>query len=106
MFHLAQDYIWGKRWPFHKCRIEAELSRHPGKADALSIPGRGYLYVGNRRSLSSAHRWPNVALRFKARAPRDNTFPGVTRDMFAEHMRDVVMAAFGLIHTINTNVGS
>jgi ATP-binding cassette subfamily G (WHITE) protein 2 (PDR) len=42
----------------------------------------------------------------KARAPRDNTFPGVTRDMFAEHMRDVIMASFGLNHTINTNVGS
>lgn len=42
----------------------------------------------------------------KARAPRDDTFPGVTRDMYAEHMRDVIMATFGLTHTINTNVGS
>ena len=41
----------------------------------------------------------------KARAPRDYTFPGVTRDMYAEHMRDVIMATFGLNHTINTNVG-
>jgi ATP-binding cassette subfamily G (WHITE) protein 2 (PDR) len=42
----------------------------------------------------------------KARAPRDGTFPGVTREMYAEHMRDVVMATFGLSHTIDTNVGS
>ena len=42
----------------------------------------------------------------KARAPRDNTFPGVTREMYAEHMRDVIMATFGLSHTVNTNVGS
>lgn len=42
----------------------------------------------------------------KARAPRDFTFPGVTREMYAQHMRDVIMATFGLSHTINTNVGS
>jgi ABC-type multidrug transport system ATPase subunit len=42
----------------------------------------------------------------KARAPRDGTFPGVTKEMYAEHMRDVVMATFGLSHTIDTNVGS
>ncbi|KAH0536023.1 hypothetical protein FGG08_007090 [Glutinoglossum americanum] len=42
----------------------------------------------------------------KARAPRDYTFPGVTREMYAEHMRDVIMATFGLSHTMNTNVGN
>lgn len=42
----------------------------------------------------------------KARAPRDDTFPGVTRDMFARHLRDVIMATFGLNHTVETNVGS
>jgi ATP-binding cassette subfamily G (WHITE) protein 2 (PDR) len=42
----------------------------------------------------------------KARAPRDDTFPGVTRDMYAEHMRDVIMATFNLGQTINTNVGN
>jgi ABC-type multidrug transport system ATPase subunit len=42
----------------------------------------------------------------KARAPRDLTFPRVTREMYAQHMRDVIMATFGLSHTINTNVGS
>ena len=40
------------------------------------------------------------------RAPRDFTFPGVTRGTYALHMRDVIMATFGLSHTINTNVGS
>lgn len=42
----------------------------------------------------------------KARAPRDNTIPGVSRELYARHMRDVIMATFGLTHTINTNVGS
>ena len=40
-----------------------------------------------------------------ARAPA-NRFPGVTREQYAEHMRDVVMTAYGLSHTINTKVGN
>ncbi|OKL58430.1 Multidrug resistance protein CDR1 [Talaromyces atroroseus] len=40
-----------------------------------------------------------------ARAPR-NRLDGVTRDQYAEHMRDVVMAMLGLSHTINTRVGN
>jgi ABC-type multidrug transport system ATPase subunit len=31
---------------------------------------------------------------------------GVTREQYADHMRDVVMAVFGLSHTINTRVGN
>lgn len=41
----------------------------------------------------------------KARAPR-NRIPGVTREMYATHMRDVIMAIFGLSHTLNTKVGN
>lgn len=41
----------------------------------------------------------------KARAPRDGTFPGVTTDMYAEHMRDVLMATLGIMHTMDTLVG-
>lgn len=40
-----------------------------------------------------------------ARTPR-NRFPGVTRDQHAIHVRDVVMASFGLLHTMNTFVGN
>ncbi|KAJ5131211.1 CDR ABC transporter [Penicillium bovifimosum] len=40
-----------------------------------------------------------------ARAPR-NRLPGVSRDQYAEHMRDVVMAMLGLTHTMNTQVGN
>lgn len=40
----------------------------------------------------------------QARAP-SNRFPGVSRDQYAEHMRDVVMAMLGLSHTMNTKVG-
>ena len=32
--------------------------------------------------------------------------PLVTRDRYAEHMRDVIMAIFGLSHTLNTKVGN
>ncbi|KAF2087085.1 ABC transporter ABCl1 [Saccharata proteae CBS 121410] len=39
-----------------------------------------------------------------ARAPR-NILGGVDRFQWAEHMRDVVMAMFGITHTLNTKVG-
>ncbi|KAH6679698.1 putative ABC transporter CDR4 [Halenospora varia] len=41
----------------------------------------------------------------KARAPR-NRIPGVTREAYAIHMRDAIMAVFGLTHTLNTKVGN
>ncbi|KAI9367540.1 ABC-2 type transporter-domain-containing protein [Aspergillus egyptiacus] len=41
----------------------------------------------------------------RARAPA-NRFPGVTRDQYAQHMRDVTMAVLGLSHTMNTRVGN
>ncbi|KAJ5765983.1 uncharacterized protein N7511_003599 [Penicillium nucicola] len=41
----------------------------------------------------------------QARAP-SNRLPGVTRDQYAMHMRDVVMAMLGLTHTMNTRVGN
>jgi ATP-binding cassette, subfamily G (WHITE), member 2, PDR len=41
----------------------------------------------------------------EARAPR-NRLPGVSREQYAEHMRDVIMAVFGLTHTVNTKVGN
>lgn len=39
-----------------------------------------------------------------ARTPR-NRLPGVSRQKYAEHLRDVVMAIFGISHTVNTKVG-
>ncbi|PGH03637.1 hypothetical protein AJ80_08658 [Polytolypa hystricis UAMH7299] len=41
----------------------------------------------------------------RARAPR-NRLPGVSRDQYAKHMRDMIMASYGLSHTINTKVGN
>ncbi|EHL02570.1 putative ABC transporter CDR4 [Glarea lozoyensis 74030] len=41
----------------------------------------------------------------KARAPRDFTFPGITRTKYAECMVEVTMATFGLRHTVNSKVG-
>ncbi|RAH80019.1 hypothetical protein BO86DRAFT_420396 [Aspergillus japonicus CBS 114.51] len=39
-----------------------------------------------------------------AKTPR-NRLPGVSRETYATHLRDVVMAVFGISHTINTKVG-
>jgi ATP-binding cassette subfamily G (WHITE) protein 2 (PDR) len=41
----------------------------------------------------------------RARAPRE-TPGGVSRDVYARHMRDVVMATFGILHTMDTKVGN
>lgn len=40
-----------------------------------------------------------------ARAP-SNRLPSITRQVYANHMRDVVMAMFGLTHTLHTKVGN
>ncbi|KAF2632128.1 opaque-specific ABC transporter CDR3 [Macroventuria anomochaeta] len=40
-----------------------------------------------------------------ARAPR-NIPGGVSRERYAAHLRDVVMAMFGISHTVNTRVGN
>ncbi|TLD33327.1 hypothetical protein PspLS_00132 [Pyricularia sp. CBS 133598] len=40
-----------------------------------------------------------------ARAPRRGP-PGVSKTLFANHIRDVVMAIFGISHTIDTRVGN
>ena len=40
-----------------------------------------------------------------ARTPRQ--IPGgISREQYAEHLRDVIMAAFGISHTINSPVGN
>ncbi|ERT01100.1 hypothetical protein HMPREF1624_02339 [Sporothrix schenckii ATCC 58251] len=46
-------------------------------------------------------------LTFAARARAPRTMPdGIHKNLFAEHLRDVVMAMFGISHTINTRVGN
>jgi ABC-type multidrug transport system ATPase subunit len=40
-----------------------------------------------------------------ARTPK-NRLPGVSRRLYAEHLRDVVMAMFGIYHTMHTRVGN
>lgn len=46
-------------------------------------------------------------LTFAARARQPRELPGgLSRNAFADHLRDVVMAMFGISHTINTNVGN
>lgn len=46
-------------------------------------------------------------LTFAARARTPRFIPGdVERNVYAEHMRDVVMAMYGISHTINTRVGN
>ncbi|OLN85666.1 Multidrug resistance protein CDR1 [Colletotrichum chlorophyti] len=53
-----------------------------------------------------AHLTVGDTLYFAARARCPKTIPeGVTRKEYAEHLRDVTMAMFGISHTKNTRVG-
>ncbi|KAI5464892.1 ABC-2 type transporter-domain-containing protein [Mariannaea sp. PMI_226] len=46
-------------------------------------------------------------LTFAARARQPRKLPaGLSRNQFADHLRDVVMAMFGISHTVNTRVGN
>ncbi|KAM0335530.1 hypothetical protein ACHAQA_000578 [Verticillium albo-atrum] len=46
-------------------------------------------------------------LTFASRARCPNNLPeGITRNQYADHLRDVVMAMYGISHTINTRVGN
>jgi ATP-binding cassette, subfamily G (WHITE), member 2, PDR len=46
-----------------------------------------------------------LLLAAQARTPK-NRLPGVSRKLYAQTLRDVVMAMFGISHTVNTKVGS
>lgn len=52
-----------------------------------------YLTVGQTLKFAALARTPESRL------------PGVTRDQYATHIRDVAMTMFGLLHTMNTRVG-
>lgn len=41
----------------------------------------------------------------RARCPQ-HLPPGVTRDQYCDHLRDVIMAMYGISHTVNTQVGN
>ncbi|KAI9870180.1 MAG: hypothetical protein M1823_008824, partial [Watsoniomyces obsoletus] len=46
-------------------------------------------------------------LYFAARARTPRNIPGhISKDQYAKHMRDVIMATLGIRHTINTKVGN
>jgi len=40
-----------------------------------------------------------------ARTPA-NRLPGITRERYAKHLRDVIMAVFGLSHTVDSKIGN
>jgi ATP-binding cassette, subfamily G (WHITE), member 2, PDR len=54
----------------------------------------GMQTVGQTLSFVASTRTPHTQL------------PGISCERWAEHMRDVVMAIFGLMHTVNTMVGN
>lgn len=96
-----------------------------GETQSLQVSKLSYInYQGTPRDLMHRdfrgeciyqaeldHHFPQLTvgqtLEFAARAttPRSR-LPGVDRDTYAMHLRDVAMAAFGLSSTVNTMVGN
>lgn len=74
--------------------------------EAIPKHFRGEMIYSAETETHFPHLTVGETLKFAAlaRTPK-NRLPGVTRDQYAEHMRDVTMAQFGLLHTMNTRVG-
>lgn len=68
---------------------------------------RGEVVYSAETEAHFAHLTVGETLEFaaKMRAPQ-NRPEGVSRDLYAKHMTDVVMATYGLSHTKNTRVGN
>lgn len=68
---------------------------------------RGEVTYQAEEDIHFPHLTVGQTLRFAAlaRTP-NNRLPGVSRQVYASHLRDVVMAVFGISHTNNTKVGS
>lgn len=68
---------------------------------------RGEVVYNAENDVHFPHLTVGQTLSFAARARTPRTrLPGVSREQWAEHMKDVVMAVFGLSHTLNTKVGN
>jgi ATP-binding cassette, subfamily G (WHITE), member 2, PDR len=89
----------------HHSRISSKAKGIPWKTMHKNF--RGEVIYNAETDVHFANLTVGQTLSFaaKARTPRVR-LPGVTREQWAEHMRDVVMAVFGLTHTINTKVGN
>lgn len=67
---------------------------------------RGEVIYNAETEVHFPHLTVGQTLKFAAlaRTPH-NRWAGVTREQYAEHKRNVTMASFGLMHTMNTKVG-
>ncbi|KAL2852094.1 ABC-2 type transporter-domain-containing protein [Aspergillus pseudoustus] len=86
---------------------ESELNYQGIPAKQMQKQFRGEAIYTAETDIHFPHLSVGDTLKFAAlaRCPR-NRFPGVSREQYATHMRDVVMAMLGLSHTINTRVGN
>ncbi|KAF5024207.1 hypothetical protein F66182_3721 [Fusarium sp. NRRL 66182] len=104
-------------FPFHEARSAVTVERHRLGCRGTTIPRM------TAKEMHSHHRGEAIytaevdvhfpmlsvgdTLTFAARARQPRQLPqGLNRNDFADHLRDVVMAMFGISHTVNTRVGN
>lgn len=68
---------------------------------------RGEVIYQAEEDVHFPHLTVGQTLKFASLARTSSArLPGVSREMYSNHMRDVVMAVFGISHTVNTKVGN
>ncbi|KAL7268765.1 Multidrug resistance protein [Rhizina undulata] len=98
--------IAGQTHGFHVDE-QSEISYQGIPREIMHKHFRGEVIYNAETDVHFPHLTVGQTLSFaaEARAPR-NRMPGITRQQYAEHVRDVAMAVFGLTHTLNTKVGN
>jgi ATP-binding cassette subfamily G (WHITE) protein 2 (PDR) len=83
-------------------------SRHPGiSREIMQYRFRGEVLYQAESDIHFPHLTVGQTLLFAAlaRTPK-NRFLGVTRQQYAQHVSDVVMAVLGLSHIVDTKLGN
>ncbi|KAF8850810.1 hypothetical protein BDZ45DRAFT_708183 [Acephala macrosclerotiorum] len=86
---------------------QAQFNYQGVTRDYMSSHFRGEMIYQAETDVHFPHLTVGQTLMFAAlaRTPK-NRLDGVSRNRYAEHMRDVVMAVFGLSHTVDTKIGN
>jgi ABC-type multidrug transport system ATPase subunit len=97
----------GKVFIFVHGLLHANIERSGITREVMESNFRGEMIYQAETDVHFPHLTVGQTLMFAAlaRTPK-NRLPGVTRKRYAEHVRDVVMAVFGLSHTVDTKLGS
>jgi ATP-binding cassette, subfamily G (WHITE), member 2, PDR len=121
--YVSQNYRWGNPWfirrscrrnQLPRCTSSRILFPNVANLSYIGIPKeimhnnfRGEVVYNAESDQHFASLTVGQTLEFaaKARTPRSR-LPGVTREQWAIHMKDVMLSIFGLTHVEHTKIGN